>query len=75
MLYCLEGIDHMLNVSVNSKPDHPWEKNWRTFVNGRILHPPDTKKVPNPDHRGQKNHAKAPLPGQLFSAALKCLYV
>ena len=42
-------------VAVNSKPDHPpWANPQEMFLKGQILHPPGTKKVPNPDPWGRK---------------------
>ena len=49
------------NVSVNSKPDYLSRAN---VLKGRIPHLRTPRKCKPP---GQKNHAKTPLPGQLFS--------
>ena len=52
-------------VSVNSKPDHP-PPLWECFE--RVNSPPPRhKESMEPRPMGQKNRAKTPLPGQLFS--------
>ena len=54
-------------VSVNSKPDHPPGKTPGEFFK-RVNSPPPGHKVSAGSRPlGQKNRAKTPLPGQLYS--------
>ena len=53
------------NVSVNSRPDHSPGKLLGNFFERVNSSPPGTSVKSQP--LGQKNHAKIPLPGQLFS--------
>ena len=53
----------MYNVSVNSKPDHPPGNFFETLNSPH----PGQKESAKPRPLGQKNRAKTPPPGRLFS--------